>query len=556
MVFLVHRDSPAKPTASPTSPPRPHRTTITGSAEGLLRLQRAAGNRAVTGFTVQRCGPRPGDCPPEERESARAPVQRVAADFRVTGKSPVAATDLRSVYFDFESSTVTAPDDTKFAAFAGTPMNTVRLKGTASEEERRGPGRAALVDDRITAVRTPLVAGSPGTGVPTPVPDLAPSGIDYRKARRVEILVGNQQSTAPVCTPSPDINCGPSPNVFDTAHARALVLLTAARTALGAPNAAPAAGALTSLFHGPANAGAVDTGLAAIEAHMPNMLPAIPLHDATAAGHRCINSCLGDDYLASNFGVGATARMTLGPKFMNEPDVTERALVLIHEGSHGATGLTTRDEAYKWQRLMAALPLSDALTNADSYTRFVALVDNPALAPSAPVDDVSRLAGAGRGAAAVQAMAWLEQWLVQGRLELRSLYNHVSQAITAGAWQPGGTFYRDHAMVYLVPSFGVTAPPAVPVVDDQEKIAGIFDRLYALRRKITGRGFTFVPGASGWATGPGAVVRVPPAFFGLPPRDRVQRLLRLAVSASPFIEAGRKDHYIRLVRRMSARWGP
>ncbi|WP_309111361.1 hypothetical protein [Saccharothrix sp.] len=552
MVSSVYRRSSAEVPA----PPRHHRTTAT-PPPGLLRLQSAAGNRAVARLVVQRCGPTPCDCPPEEREAKEAaPVQRVAADFRVTGKSPKAATDQRSIYFDYESSTVTAPDDTKFAAFAGVPMSTVRLKGTASEEERRGPGRAALVDDRIAAVSGPLAAGSPGTGNPTPQPDLSPGGLDYRSARRVEILVAGQQSTAPVCVPSPDISCGPSPNAFDTAHARAVALLANARNALATPNAAPAVAPLTALFHGPANAAAVDSGLAKIEAHMGNMLPAIPLHDATAGGHRCINSCLGDDYLASNHGSGNTARMTLGPKFLNEPDVTERALVLIHEGSHGATGLITSDKAYRWQRLMAVLSLPDALDNADSYTRLVALVDNPAVAPASQVDDTSALTGGGQGAAAAQAMAWLEQWLVQGRLEVRSLYDHAGRAIAAGAWQPASVFYRDHTMTYLVADFGLTAPPAVPVADDREKIAGIFDRLYTLRKKITGRGFRFTTGGYRWSAGPGATVRLSSGFFGLSPRDQVKRLLRMAVSAAPFIEAGRKDHYTRLVRRMSDRWGP
>lgn len=483
-------------------------------------------------------------------------MQRVAADFRVTGKSPKASTDLRSIYFDHESSTVTAPDDTKFAAFAGVPMSTVRLKGTASEEERRGPGRAALVDDRIAAVSGPLTAGSPGTGNPTPRPDLSSGGLDYRSARRVEVLVGNQQSTAPVCTPSPDISCGPSPNAFDTAHARAVVLLADARNALGTPTAAPAVGPLTALFHGPANAAAVDTGLAAIEAHLPHMLPVIPLHDAAAAGHRCINTCLGDDFLASNRGSGTSARMTLGPKFLNEPDVTERALVLIHEGSHGATGLITDDEAYQWQRLLAALPLNRALNNADSFTRFVALVANPALASVAQVDDTSRLTGAGQAAKANETMAWLEQWLVQSRLDLRSLYSHVSDAVTAAAWRPAGGHYRDNVMTLLVGDFGVTAPPAAPVMDDQEKIAGIFDRLFALRRKITGQAFTFRVGGYRWSSGPGTSIRVPTTFFGTSARTRVERLLRLAVNAAPFIETSRREHYYRLVKRLSAGSGP
>ena len=506
---------------------------------------------------IQRCGPKPCDCSPEEREAAEAPVQRVAADFQVTGKSPRAGTDPKAIYFDFESSAVTAPDDAKFAPLAGTPMTTVTLKGTASEEERRGPGRAALINARIAAVEGPLVAGSPATGSPTRTPDVAAGAgvLDYRNVRRVEILVSGAPSTTPVCTPSPDVTCGPAPNVFTTGHARALSLLTAARAALAAPTVAPALAPLNLLFHGSANAATVDSGLAKIQAHMPNMLPAIPLHDRTAAGHRCINSCLGADFLAENQFAGAAARMTLGPRYTTEPDVTRRGLTLVHEGSHGATGLTTRDKAYAWQRLIGQLSLADALANADSYTRLVELIDNPAAVSPAPADSTAALP-APRRAAATRTIAWLEQWLVQGRLEVRSLYDEMHPG---GAWTPSGFWSRDNTMKNIAAEFGLTAPPAVPSVDDKEIVAGIFDRLFRLRRAITGQPFTFEPNgpaASTWEAGPGAKIKLSNGFFGLTPRKQVERLLTMAVQSAGFLETARKPAYVRLVKKMSTRFGP
>jgi hypothetical protein len=521
----------------------------------MLWLQRAAGNRAVVA-QVQRCGTHQCNCSPEEREAAEEPVQRVAADFRVTGKSPRAATDRRSVYFDFESSAVTAPDDTKFAPLAGTAMTTVTLKGTASEEERRGPGRTGLINDRITAVETPLMAGSPGTGNPTKVADVAAGAgvLDYRNVRRVEILLAGAASTTPVCVPSPDIACGPAPNAFDTGHARALGLLTAARTALASPTVAPALAPLTAFFHGPGNAAAVDSGLEKVQRHMPNMLPAIPLHDPSAGGHRCINSCLGADFLAENQGVGPAARMTLGPRYLGDPDATSRGLTLIHEGSHGAAGLTTTDKAYRWQRLIMMLSLSDALANADSYTRLVELIDNPGAASPTPADSTTAIPAAQR-AAVTRSLAWLEQWLVQGRLKVRALYGDMHPG---GAWTASGRWSRDNTMRHIAAGFGLTAPPAVPTVDDKEAVAGIFDRLYALRRAVTGQPFTFEPGPapSAWDAGPGTRVRLSTGFFALSPRGQVERLLTMAVAAAGFIESARKPAYVGLVKQMSTGYGP
>lgn len=60
-------------TAEPRRMLRTDPATPTGV---LLQLQRAAGNRAVV-QQIQRCGPQPCDCSPEEREAAEAPVQRI-----------------------------------------------------------------------------------------------------------------------------------------------------------------------------------------------------------------------------------------------------------------------------------------------------------------------------------------------------------------------------------------------------------------------------------------------------------------------------------------------
>jgi hypothetical protein len=530
-----------------------------GVAGDLLRLQRAAGNRAVTaGLVAQRCGPRPCECPAEEREAAEraepAPVQRLDADLEVTGKSGSAATSPRSVFFDRNQSAIDAVEDAKLAALAGTPASSINLKGYASEEET---GRPALANARIDAVTARLTALSPGTGSPTKSPDLGSSvgQLNYRGARQVEILVAGAASAVPNCAAGADIACGPSPNAFDKGFdAATTTLLPAAITALSSPGSPPAKDAL-KLFGGAAHAADVKNGLGKIAAQFPNLAPAIPLNDHTAAGHRCINSCEGD-VLAYNSGSGPAARMTVGPQYLAMADPIEQGLTLIHEASHGATGLMTDDKAYDWQRLLAFLPPAVALQNADSFTHFVRLIHTPGAASGAQVDTATALPAAKRQPA-LEALAWLEQWLVQGRLTVRSLYSAAHHAVTSGAWAADDLFYRDNTMKQVSTRFGMTAPPAVPTLNDKASIAGIFDRLMKLRFAVTGSARTLRPGAapSTWDAGPGPNITLSTGFFGLSKRGKVERLLVMVVDAAPFVESARKTAYVALVKDMSADFG-
>src|SRR5262245_50960778 len=258
----------------------------------LLRLQRSAGNAAVTAAIrpsalstlssktvltegptarIQRCAralrcPCGGRCgcgaekPEAERRRPRASVQRVAADFEVKGRSQRSASIPNSIFFDLNDSSIDPAEDSKLAAFSGTTLSTVTLKGFASEEET---GRAALVDARIAAVAARLGAISPGTGAPTKVPDLT-SGVgqlDYRNVRRVEILVAGAASSVSNCAAGADIACGPSPNAFDQGFDAATnTLLPDAIAALNSPISATTRTAL-GLFGGVAKAPQVKAGL-------------------------------------------------------------------------------------------------------------------------------------------------------------------------------------------------------------------------------------------------------------------------------------------------------
>ena len=514
------------------SPPAVRRPTVQ-SAHQLLQLQRLAGNRATA-----------------------AAVQRLDPDFAVAGVPTSAAATTTSVFFDKDSATLSPAEEAKLAAFAVIPPAFIRLKGYSSEEET---GRPVLVDNRIATVANKLTAQSPLLalmGGPTRSPDLA-AGIgrlDYRQVRRVEILVAGAASSQPNCAAGADVDPGPAPNAFTTAYDVATTtLLPNATSALASPRSSPAKEAL-ALFGGPSKAGRVKTGLDKIAAHFPNMRPHIPLNDPAPGGHRVINACEGD-VLAYNSGEGPGARMTVGPRWLADPDPVSRAMVLIHEASHGASGLLTEDRAYSWQRLLAFLTPAEALRNADSFTQLVRLIHDPG-APGASRTDVAAALPAARRAAALEAIAWLEQWLVQARLELRTLYSAANNATKHRAWQPDDEWYRDNVMGHVAARFGLTAPPAVPSADDQASIAGIYDRLFQLRVAITSQNLTLEPGSpSAWAAGPGDRVTLSPSLLRAAKLSKIRQLLPLIVEAATFIESGRKPAYVGLVRDMSSGFG-
>jgi hypothetical protein len=530
-------------------------------ADDFLALQRSAGNQAIAAWMARRRAPltvQPYRCPSctcssQHEDAGVLAVQRLDPDFEVKGLLGSSAGIPGSIFFERNDSTIGAAEDAKLAAFSMVPLSTVTLKGFASEEET---GRAALVNARLDAVAARLKAISPGTGDPMKSPDLAASigQIAYRSVRRVEILVAGAASSVPNCSAGADIACGPAPNAFDNGFDAALnTLLPAAITALGTPGAEPAKSAL-ALFGGGAQAVKTKAGLTKIRSQFANIRPAIPLNDPTAAGHRCINSCEGD-VLAYNYGFGPAARMTVGPKYFATADAVRQGLILIHECSHGAPGLTTDDKTYEWQRLLRFTPPAVALQNADSYTRFVELIHHPASPATAQTDDATALPAANRNTA-LEAMAWLEQWLVQGRLTVRSLYGGVARATRAGAWDHNDLWYRDNTMKQAASRFGLTAPPAMPTADDQASIAGIFDRLQQLRFALTGGARTFKAGpVDAWEPGPGPTVTVSAAFLALDKKTMVEKLLAMIVDASPFLESARRPAYVSFVKAISVDFG-
>ncbi len=522
-------------------------------------LQVVAGNRAVSRLlakpapnAVQRCGPTPCDCTPEERaeketNQASAPVQRATSpDWAIRGKFPGAASVPNTIFFDMNETSPDATEQGKLAPLATPPTQALTLKGSTSEEGAAGLN-ASIASTRIAAVSSGLAAaGHTGARTPEPRPLAGAGNIDYRRARSVEVRPTGAVSPTPDCSAGPQPNdCGPAPSPFTTALARAHAMVASARAALAAPDAATTA-LLTQLFGGTAAAPTVSANLAAIDGQLTHMTPF-----GGTSGHRCVNTCdaaCGAGATAYNDGDGPSALMTLCPIYLADPDLDSRASVLIHEGSHGTVGLTTDDQSYVWQRLITRLPPAMALNNADSYTGLVQLIVNPGsvtLGPSAPDTHAGGMSAAEQGQVD-DAVAWLQQWIMGMQSEVSSLYGVIVESRTASPPSWSNTYYEE-TMTRIAPIFGLHAPPPVSGKTDQVAIAGISDRYDTLLGAVTNQlSLTKVGGAvTTWDAGPGTTVRFGTDFFasGQTARSRTELLLSAVIAADPNITAARRGQY-------------
>jgi hypothetical protein len=545
---------------------RPRRTagrSVAGGPAGggagggvVLRALRAgAGNRVVSRMlAVQRCGPVPCDCSAEERAEydqahggqggdGTAVQRATSADWAIRGKFHGAAGVPGTLFFDMNETTPDAAEQGKLPALATPPGDALTLKGTSSEE---GPGlNAGVVNARIAAVSAGLAAaGHTGVRTPEPKPLAGAGNIDYRRARSVEVRKTGAVSPTPDCSAGPQPNDGgPAPSPFTTALARAHDIIAAARAKLAAPDATTTALVAQLFGSAPGVAATVNANLGAIDGQLTNMTPF-----GGTSGHQCVNTCdaaCGGGATAYNSGDGASAMMTLCPVYMADPDLDSRASVLIHEGSHGTTGLTTNDQAYRWQRLITHLPPALALANADSYTALAQLLANPGsitLGPTTP--DTHGVMSPVEQGQVDDAVAWVQQWLIGTNSEISSLYGVVNESRPAGAWS--NTYYQA-TMGLIAPLFGLHAPPPVPPQANQVAIAGINDRYDHLATAVSAQlNLVKDPGAATtWAPGPGATVWFGTGFFAAAgtARSRAELLLTAIINAASDIPAARRAAY-------------
>lgn len=518
-----------------------------GHTPPLLGLQRTVGNAAVGRLlTAQRA---------------------TASEFAIRGKFPDSAAHPEVIFFDMNSAALDSDERAKIPPLAVPASLPLTLRGAASEEGA-GAVNSAVVDRRIAAVTAALRAeGWTGPATPEPRPTAGAGNIDYRRARSVEVKPGGLPGSEPDCDIVPrgqPNDCGTAPNAFTEALDRAVTMVGDTVTALGTPPTA----LLEQIFGGSSatTVTAVKDGLNLIKGQLANLRPFAPDH-----GHRCVNDCdssCGGGATAYNEHSGTSARMTLCESFMSEPDLDERAAILIHEGSHGTVGLETADNAYQWQRLFAVSSLTGrarlstarALKNADSFATFVRLVKSPGSVSIGPkAADADTHLGGLSGAAAESvdmAVAFVQQWLVQSSAEVASLHDTMHETITtpkAGP-DPWTDDYYEETMRLAARRFGLTAPPAAPKNRDLAAAAGIDDRLSKLEASIDQTlelEKVSTPGTT-WGADGGSHVRIGTGFFALTPRGQADLLLRRLVESASWIPAFRRSAYIGLVHDIVA----
>lgn len=481
-------------------------------------------------------------------------IQKAASDWRITGKFPGAASFPMRLFFDRGSSALDAAEAAKIPAIATPPGRGLTLYGYTSEEGSVA-ANTGILNARLGTVDSALSsAGHTGTRTKTPRPTAGVGRIDYRRMRSVEVVPVGGASAVPACAGGAIIPCGPVPNAFTTAQSRAdTVLLTNAINALSGPPplAATTQSLLTRFFGAGVVASTVRTNLTNLRAHVRNM--------PNPGRHRCANqcdaSCAGSE--AYNTGTGAAAVMTLCPSFRSNPDVDDRAGTLIHEGAHGTAGLATRDHAYAHERMISFLSTADALNNSDSYVLFVRLLNAPGsvtVGPATP-DVLGGGMSPAEETAVRRTIAWLEKWLIWTYQEVAALYGTINRSRSAGAWT--NTYYRA-TMGLVAPRFGLTAPPALPTMSDQVRVAAIHDRYRRMRNTMWGRALTInkvTVGGTSWASGPGSTLKVHTSFFGLTPRGQLDRLLNKIVHATTGISASLEPHYVALVDQIRTHRG-
>jgi Lysine-specific metallo-endopeptidase len=506
---------------------------------------------AATGFQVQRATP---------------------SEFAIRGKYRKAASELKMIFFDLDSSAVDTDEQAKIPALATPPGAPLTLRSSGSEE---GPGthNAALTDQRMRAVTKRLHdAGWLGTPTLETVPGLAEGDLDYRRMRSVEVRQTGTPSSLPDCHLGPAANdCGAAPNPFTTALDQSTRMVDKAIAEVPKWRTdATVKRLLDQLFGGPAAERDVVSNLGLLKGQFANMAP---FNGST--GHRCVDQCdslcIGGA-LAYNRGrgAGAGALMTLCPGFMSLPDVVERASGLIHEGAHATAGFAARDVAYRWERLLAPsmvtgqarLSKDVALNNADSYAMLVVLINNPGSIPLGPAaqDTFTSAFTPVQREAIELALAWMQAWVINTRSQIAGLYGEVHATMRRPAapgtspWQSAGAelLMRDVAR-----NFGLTAPPRRPKMHDEVAVAGIADRYADMGRTLRGAlDVQKAPGAdTTWQSGPGARVEVGSGFFALPVQPAAELLLRRLVRATATVPTYRRAAYVELVLKVRAMLG-
>ncbi len=474
----------------------------------------------------------------------------VDPEFRVTGKYDGAAGDADSAYFDYDSSLVDSAEETKITTLAASTAQDYDLIGFSSEEGGDA-GNRNMTNSRLNAVDRKF-ASKGHTGKRDKKNQFArgTNKLDYRRLRRVDMLATGTPSSEPDCSAGPVESCG---TAFTDAHPRAVSQVIRAymsmQTAPFIPGEkARVENAVAAMF---GDASHYDT----IKTHLLNLLIQVTDQPSTVSCHNsCDSTCANASaYMDGTTGPGAV--LTLCPPFYSRSRPGPNAETLVHEALHATTGLQTDDLAYGSERGITFLDSATALKNTDSYVLFIQEINNPGsvLGGGGGNRDVIDPAITGTELADLRrVMAYLEKWVIESTAETSSLYDILVEVIGAGTWSGVSfPFYQD-TMSFLAPLFGLTVPTAVPDENDQNSVAGIYDRLMRMDNLLWGTNIEIKkdPGPVRFTAGPTEPLLVNDAFLTSGQNSMVYLLLNKIVEANTAISSGHKPKYVALIEEV------
>jgi hypothetical protein len=520
----------------------------------------------------------------QQGATQRSPqIQKLDDDFRITGLSREG--DSSKIYFAAGGASIPGSEYSKLSALATPASQNLTLFGYSSEEGSDA-GNSALIDRRIAGVSQALFRrGHRATRTPRARLTDSTGQMDYRSMRAVEVLPTPAPVSGVPVDPVPSIdNCaGPAPlpddscgttlrpcsnspadatacgSSFTTAFSLASNWIVTAVSNLASTDAAMVTrtdALLAQLFPGVARS-TVLTNLISIMVQVLNS----PMQ------HRCHNDCdSGCDRPAYNSGVGVGAGgavTTLCPGFINGTDTTFNAEVLVHESTHGTSGVNTEDLGYGSSRLVANMTGPDALRNTDSYVLLIRLLHSPGsvtIGPDPSIrDDVVGM-NAVEESQARSAVAYMESWLNYGSFDSALMYAALNRSVPpATQWSHEGSdqTHEIPLLHQLSSLFGLTDPGAaapfdntsLPGEEDKNRIAAIHDRYSRMYSSVDREKLTVTKGstASWSADSDGFILQnsltVAAPFFALNLENQVLHLIRMMAQGLPDISAPYVDAY-------------
>lgn len=393
----------------------------------------------------------------------------------------------------------------------------------------------------------------------TPVakPEVGDGKIDYPKMRMVTISETGGTSPVPECK----VIDPPDPDGLKKSFELAGQRLDAVMAKLVDPATAP----LVDKYFGTSDANRAEV-TAIIGRNLVKLKTQLLGHLAKQSedgkpGHHCGTECYEICASATAYvsgGHGPSARMVLCPNFFTNYDISQRAMILIHEGSHATADWETTvskdahstDHAYGNMRLNTQLEPEHALANADSYRVFI----QEALGGSITFDmDVGKNIYEDEStvdpqvkADADKAIAYVEAAITTSSTSVNGAYSGIEEAQDAGGWNA----YTGRRAQYTLMArrFQLTMPPAAPTNEDQVMVAGIFHQVQAMVAAIRKTDITIkvdaTAAASSWSFDKGTKLTIGADFIAAgDDRARMELLLLAYTSSFPGISPDHAEQY-------------